>query len=254
MSIDLTSISKNTQKPQRIVLYGLQGIGKTSFAAGAEKPIFIITEDGLGELDVPHFPLATSFEEVLEALGSLGSGEHDYKTVIIDSLDWLEPLTHDATCRRLNVKSIEEPGYGKGYVENMREWDLFFDYVTALRNVKGMTVIMIAHNAIVRVEDPVHPAFDMHDLKLHKKACARVKEFADVILFATMSTIVTTEKGGFNKTRTRAIDDTNNGRVLCASPSAAFVAKHRTSMPDKIPLVWTEFEKYLPSTKTNGGN
>lgn len=251
MSIDLTSISKNTQKPQRIVLYGLHGIGKTSFAASAKKPIFVITEDGLGELDVPHFPLANTFEEVLEALGALGSGEHDYETVVIDSLDWLQPLVWDATCRRLNVKSIEEPGYGKGYVENMREWDIFFDYITALRNVKGMTVIMIAHNEIVRVEDPVHPAYDMHDLKLHKKACARVKEFADIIAFATMSTIVTTEKGAFNKTRARAIDDMSNGRILCLSPSAAYVAKHRTNMPDKIPFVWTEFEKYLP-TKTGG--
>ena len=174
--IDLNSISKNTIMPQRIVLYGLAGIGKTTFAAGAKNPIFICTEDGLGDLDVKKFPLATTFEEVLEALGTLGREEHDFKTVVIDSLDWLEPLAWDATCRRLNVKSIEEPGYGKGYVENMREWDMFFDYVTALRNVKGMTVIMLAHNAIIKIEDPVHPSYDMHDLKLHKKASGRVKE------------------------------------------------------------------------------
>jgi len=249
MSIDLTSISKNTQQPQRVVLYGLAGIGKTTFAANAPKPIFVLTEDGLGDLDVPKFPLATSFEEVLEALGALGSGEHDYKTVVIDSLDWLEPLTWDATCRRLGVKSIEEPGYGKGYVENMREWDLFFDYVTALRNTRGMTIIMLAHNAIIRVEDPVHPAYDMHDLKLHKKAAGRVKEFADIIGFATMKTIVTTEKGGFNKTRNRAID-TGEGRVLYLSPTPAFVAKNRCHTPEVVPLIWDEFAKYLP----NGGN
>jgi len=250
MSIDLNSISKNTIMPQRIVLYGLAGIGKTTFAAGAKKPIFICTEDGLGDLDVQKFPLATTFEEVLEALGTLGREEHDFKTVVIDSLDWLEPMIWATTCKRCNADSIETigGGYGKGYVETMREWDLFFDYVTALRNVKGMTVIMIAHNAIVKIEDPQLPAYDTHDLKLHKRAAARVKEFSDLIGFASVRTIVTTEKAGFNKTRNRAVD-TGEGRVLNLSPTAAFVAKHRIAMPDTIPLAWEELAKYLP-----GGN
>ena len=248
--IDLNSISKNTIMPQRIVIYGLAGIGKSTFAAGAKNPIFIPTEDGLGDLDVQKFPLATSFEDVIEALGALGREEHNFDTVVIDSLDWLEPLVWDATCRRLNVKSIEEPGYGKGYTENMDEWKVFFDYVTALRNFKGMTTIMIAHNTIVKIEDPIHPSYDMHDLKLHKKAAAKVKEFADIIGFATMKAIVTTEKGGFNKTRNRIIES-GEGRVLYLSPTPAFVAKNRCHTPDVIPLDWTEFEKYLPN---KGGN
>lgn len=250
MSIDLNSISKNTQLPQRIVIYGSAGIGKTTFASEAPDVVFIRTEDGLGDLDVSSFPLATSFEDVLEALGTLGKEEHKFKTVTIDSLDWLEPLSWSATCRRLNVAGIEDLGYGKGYVENMKEWDLFFDYVTALRNVKGMTVIMLAHNAIVRVEDPVHPAYDTHDLKLHRRAAARIKEFADVIGFCAPKTIVTTEKAGFNKTRNRAVD-TGEGRVLYLSPTPAFVAKNRCHMPKEIPLIWDEFEKYLPA-KTGG--
>ncbi len=247
--IDLKSISKNSPKPPRIVLYGHQGIGKTTFAASAPNPIFILTEDGLGDIPADTFPLATTYEEVMEALSILGKEEHGFKTVVIDSLDWLEPMIWKATCARIGASSIESPGYGKGYVETATEWREFFKYVTALRDFKNMNIIMIAHGTITRIEDPILPAYDSHGLKLHKRAAALSEEYSDVIGFANTKTLITTEKkkGSFDKEdlRTRAL--TTGERVLCLQGTPAFAAKNRYHMPDVVSLDWNEFAKYLPN-------
>ena len=112
--MSLANIRKKAkQKPPRIVLYGGAGIGKTFFAASMNKPIFVLTEDGMGKIEADHFPLATSFEDVLKNLQSLIDNDNDYKTLVVDSLDWLEPLIWDKACQDNNWKSIEQPGYGK---------------------------------------------------------------------------------------------------------------------------------------------
>ena len=245
--IDLKSICKNSPKPPRTIIYGAAGIGKTTFAATAPNPIFILTEDGLGDIEVPAFPLATSYEDVMEALSTLGKEEHNFKTVVIDSLDWLEPLVWNATCKRLGTPTIETPGYGKGYVEASVEWREFFKFATALRDYKNMNVIMIAHGAITRVEDPIHPAYDTHGLKLHKRASAIAEEYSDIVGYAALKTLLTTESAGFGEKRNRAIS--TGEHVLYLSGTPGYSAKNRYHMPDMVPLSWDEFAKYLP----NGG-
>ena len=105
-------------------------------------------------------------------------------------------------CTTHNVASIEAMPYGKGYVEAQTFWRQFFDGITALRDARGMTVIMIAHSQVQRVEDPTPPAYDRHGLKLHKRASALAEEFADVVLYAAMQTNTITEDSGFNNKRT----------------------------------------------------
>ena len=107
--MSLANIRKKAkQKPPRIVLYGGAGVGKTFFAASTNKPIFILCEDGMGKIEADHFPLATSFEDVLKNLQSLLDNDNDYKTLVVDSLDWLEPLIWDKACQDNNWKSIEQ--------------------------------------------------------------------------------------------------------------------------------------------------
>lgn len=248
MAIDLNSISKNVAKPPRIALYGPPGIGKTTFAAGAPEPIFILTEDGLGDLEVSHFPVCTSFEEVLECLATLGKEEHEFKTVVIDSLDALELMVWAATCKRLGVPSIETPGYGKGYIEAQNEWRTLFAYITALRDEKGLTSILIAHSAYTHVEDPEHPAYDTNALKLNKRAAAMTTEWCDVVGFASLKMFTKIDETSSKEKRTRAI--ATQDRVLRLSVSPSYTAKNRYHMPEIIPLSWEEFEKCLP----NGGN
>lgn len=250
--IDLNKIKKNSPKKPRITIYGPSGIGKTTFGASAPDPIFIITEDGLGDIEVPALPtddegkprVAASYDEVMEALYSLLKEDHDFKTVVIDSLDWTENLVWEKTCARLHVSSIEEPGYGRGYVEASTEWKDLLDILTRLRDEKGMIVIMIAHSAVVKIEDPIHPAYDQNGLKLHKRAAAKVEEYSDILGFCALKTLVKTEKEGFNQTRNRAID--TGERVMYLAPSAGFKAKNRYRLPPSIPLDYSELEKLLP--------
>ena len=110
MAINLQAISRNTSiPPPRIMVYGPHGLGKTPFGASAPAPIFILTEDGLGRLEVEHFPVAKSYKDVHEALESL-KGEHDYSTVVIDSLDWLDNLIWEQINTKYDAKDL---AYGK---------------------------------------------------------------------------------------------------------------------------------------------
>ena len=253
MAINLASLSKNVIKPPRIIIYGDPGIGKTTFAVCAEKPVVIQTEDGLGSLDATCFPLAKSFSEVMDAIGTLYTEEHDFKTLVVDSLDWLEPLIWQHTCQFWTDKkgdpkrlaSIEDAGFGKGYVEAGGYWRQFFDGIAALRDAKGMTVIMTAHSETKRVEDPMLASYDTHDLKLHKRAASIAEEAADVILFATMQTNMVTEEIGFNNKRTRAT--TTGARVMHTVGQPAFLAKSRFNIPPVLPLTWAAFAGAMPA-------
>ena len=97
-------------KPRRTFVYGVHGVGKSRFAASAPAPIFIQTEDGLGEIDCDRFPLAQSFDAALQALAELYTAEHPYRTVVVDSLDWLERLIHADVCQQRNVQNVEDIG------------------------------------------------------------------------------------------------------------------------------------------------
>lgn len=248
MSFDLASISagRSTRKP-RTVIYGDSGLGKTTFGAGAPNPIFIQTEDGLGQLEVPHFPLAKDFDSVMAAIATLYTEEHGFNSVVVDSLDWLEPLIWQAACAQHGKSSIEDFGFGKGYVEALSFWRQFMDGITALRNDRDMYVVLIAHSQIVHIEDPLTAAYDSHSLKLHKRAASLVEEFSDVIGFAALKTMTIDEKkqsfSDKDAKRTRA--KTTGERQLHVSPSPAFAAKNRYNLPPVMPLDWSAYSTAL---------
>ena len=244
MAFDLSAIRKgrNTKKP-RVVVYGPAGVGKTTFATSAPAPIVLQTEDGLGQIDVPHFPLATTFDDVLSAIGALFQEAHEFKTLVVDSLDWLEPLIWQDVCQAHKVESIESLGYGKGYVEALTRWRMFCDGITALRDQKDMWIVMIAHSQVTHVEDPTQPTYDSHGLKMHKKAAAVIEEFSDVIGFANLKTMTISEDAGFNNKRTRA--KTTGERVLNVAPNPAYTAKNRYSLPPTLPLDWPAFQQSI---------
>src|SRR5690348_13381054 len=95
-------------RPPRLVIYGVDGVGKTTFATRAPNPIVLRTEDGLGTIRVPTFPtIATDYAEVLRALSDLYTEPHGYQTLVIDSLDWLEPLVWQRTAMLHGKDHIE---------------------------------------------------------------------------------------------------------------------------------------------------
>ena len=123
MAFDLSSIRRTKRlRAPKIVIAGPGKIGKTTFAASAPSAIGILTEDGADAVDAAAFPLATSLADVYQAIGTLLNEEHDYQTVFLDSLDWLEPLVHTHVCTQNKWASIEAAGYGKGYIAAAEEW------------------------------------------------------------------------------------------------------------------------------------
>ncbi len=244
MAFDLSDIAvgNRAHKP-RLVIYGESGLGKTTFGASAPNAIFICTEDGLGRLNVPSFPVAKTFEDVMAAITNLYTQDHDYQTLVVDSIDWLEPMVWQATCAAAGKESIESFGYGRGYVEALTYWRQFFDGITALRNDRGMNVILIGHSQIIHIEDPLIAAYDSHSLKLHKKAAALVEEWADVIGFVALKTLTVDEKKASftdkDAKRTRA--KTTGERQLHVQPSPAFTAKNRYDLPSPLPLGWAAY-------------
>jgi hypothetical protein len=146
MAISLASLRRGGDtRPPRFLIYGVAGVGKTKLAADAPSPIFLQTEDGLGRIDAATFGLLRNFDAVMEALGSLYSEAHEFQTLVIDSLDWLEPLIWQHTAQQHNQRDIEAFGYGKGYQAALDTWRTFLDAVNTLRDECGMGVLLIAH-------------------------------------------------------------------------------------------------------------
>lgn len=245
MAISLASLQRASKKPPRIIIHGEAKVGKTTFACSAPNPVVIQTEDGLAGIEVDAFPLATRYEDVLDALGALYTEDHGFQTLVFDSLDWFEPLVWDKACRENKVESIEDikGGWGKGYVEALYHWKQFFEGLTALRDYKNMTIIMTAHSEVKRMEDPALPAYDYRGLKLHKRAAAIAEEYADCILYASIQTNTVTEDAGFNKKRVRAT--TTGNRLLHTVGQPAFLAGNRYSLPSPLPLSWEHFSSAM---------
>lgn len=239
----ISSITKGREaQPPRIMIYGSEGVGKSTFAALAPNPVFVQTEDGLSEIDCSKFPLAKSFDDVVLQLQALRDEQHDYGTVVIDSLDWLERLVWDRVCADYGVKSIEKAdgGYGKGYVHALTYWRQIVSLLNDIRARKGMAVILIAHAAVERFEDPEHAAYDRYTPRLHKKACSLVCEWVDAVLFASRRMRVDSTTG-----KAAPVGADGGERILRTNGSPACIAKNRFGLPTELPLSWSAFVEAL---------
>lgn len=229
--------------PRRTMLYGVQGIGKSTFGSMADSPVFIPTEDGLGGINCASFPLATEYQQVLTALGELYTEPHSFHTVVIDSLDWLEQLIWTEVCRKRNVESIEDIGYAKGYTFALTQWREVIAGLDALRNQRGMSVILLAHSKIEKFENPETDSYDRYVPRLHRLAAATVMEWCDEVLFATYKVFTKATDEGFNRTRSQGIG--TGERILRTTERPAHVAKNRLNLPDELPLDFNQYANFL---------
>lgn len=247
MSISLASVSCDPSiAPPRVVLYGPQKIGKTTFGASAPNPILLPVEDGIGNLSVPHFPLLHSFDEVMQALEVLITEPHDFETVVVDSLDWLEPLVWAKACHANNWDSIEKPGFGKGYVEADKHWKQFITALDALRSTRAMAVVLLAHTEVRQFMSPETEPYDRYGIKLHKRAAGFFREWPDALLFANFSVQTVKSDAGYNKVVNRGIG--TGERVMHTEERPAFYAGNRYGLPAQLPLSWQAFESALTAT------
>ena len=226
------------QKPVRITLYGVDGIGKTTFASQAPAPIFIAAEDGLGSLDVARFPTPTSWGEIFEAIKVLYSEPHEFKTLVLDSADWAESLCLAAVAAAEGVNYIDQIGYGKGYKMARDKYAELLRGLDALW-MKGMNIIVIAHSTIKRYDDPENEPYDRYQIKLEEANASRLREWSDMVLFANYDTTV-------NKLDPKGLDKTVRAksfgkRLLFSQRTAAYDAKTRYTIPDRLQLDWPSF-------------
>ena len=235
MAINLKSLRKGSvARPPRIILYGTHGVGKSSFAAQADKPVFIQTEEGLDALDVTAFPLARSYDEVMEAIGSLYSEDHDFGTVVLDSADWMEQLIFKQVAINHKINNIEDMGYGKGYTFAVDLWRNVMEGFDLLRNEKNMQVIFLAHTQIKRYDDPLVDSYDRYMLDLHKGGAAIISEWCDLLMFANYRVNTVKSDVGFNQKKTRAVGA--GERVLHTQERPGWVAKSRWALPESMEL------------------
>lgn len=241
MAISLESLQRGKSlRAPKIVVYGGPKIGKSTFAAGVPKAVFIQTEEGLDALDVTKFPMAETFDQVMGSLTALATEEHDFEAVVLDSLDWTEPLIWSHVAKAHQLKNIEDIGYGKGYVEALSHWRELLDALDYLRNERGMAVIIIAHDEIRKMQPPDGEPYDYAALKLHRRAGALVEEWADVIGYATLKQTIRKDDMGFQKTHNRAVS--LDRRVLHVGQNPAYVSGNRYGLKSEIPLSWTDFQ------------
>lgn len=219
--------------PPRIIVYGPPGMGKTTLASEFPNPIFIQVEDGTpGDLQLTTFGTITSFEDVLDALAALYQERHDFQTLVIDSMDKLEPLLWDAVCAENKWENIESPGYGKGYTTCDYKWRDLLSAFNILRSERGMNIVLLCHSDIERFDDPSSVSYSRYEMRLHKRARAILQDDVDTILLLKQDVAIKQEDKGFSKTR--AVAEGGINRFIFTEGRPAFVAKNRYGLPPKI--------------------
>lgn len=252
MAFTLDSIRPGGQvRPPRILLLGVEKIGKSEFASGSDLPIFVPVsgEEGIDAIDVPQFPTCNSFSDVRECFLELGRKEHNYHTGVLDSTSALELIIHKYLCEKHGVDSIEKVGggYGKGYTEAVQIWRELIDILDALRAHKNMGFILIGHVQVATFNDPVTASYEHYEFDVHKKIRNLLYRWADCILFANTKTSVKTTKE-FGKDKGKAADYTGGERFLYTQKRPSHPGGGRGilgRLPYELPLNWGSFRNAI---------
>ena len=232
------------KRPRRTVLYGTHGIGKSTWASRWPSPVFVPTEDGCGDLDVASFPLCETLNDCWGAIMELSTpnADHDFKTVVLDSADWLEKLIWSEVCAKANKKAITDFDFGKGYGSATKIFDSVLGALRSCRDA-GLHVVIIAHCDIRKMTEPGVDSYDKYTPKMHKDVSALLQEWADEVLFCNYERYIRKEDMGFNKTR--GIATGGEERVIYTQEGAGHFAKNRLGLPVKMTMDFADYESYL---------
>ncbi|MBE6850929.1 MAG: ATP-binding protein [Ruminococcus sp.] len=244
MNFEITS-GKVVGKGMKVVLYGAEGVGKSSLAARFPNPIFIDTEGSTDGMDVRRLPKPTSWQMLIDEIKFIMNGGVPCSSIIIDTFDWAEQLCIDNLCGQHNKKGIEDFGYGNGYVYEREEIARFLTLLEDL-TARGVNVVITCHAATRKYELPEEMGqYDRWELKLGKKTGSQisplVKEWADMVLFLNYKTHVfaTDDKGKKHKAAGRE-------RVMYTSHHPCWDAKNRQGLPEELPLAWESIAPVIP--------
>lgn len=228
-------------KAQKVVVYGPEGVGKSTFVSHFPGALFIDTEGSTDNLDVDRVkPL--SWTELIGVVDQLTANPDGFSTLIIDTADWAEKMCVEHILATNHWHGIEDPGYGKGYTYVQEEFCRLLDKLTQLRDRQGVNVVLTAHAMLQKFEQPdeMNP-YDRWSLKLSKKAAPVVKEWSDLMLFANYKTFVVTDKSG---TKSKATGGTK--RMMYTEHTAVWDAKNRHGLKAELPFDFKEIAHIIP--------
>lgn len=218
--------------PLKVVLYGVEGIGKSSFAARFPQPVFIDTEGGTGRLDVRRLPAPDSWQMLLDEAAAVADGQVPCQTLVLDTADWAEKLCMAGVCARFKVKGIEDIGYGKGYTYVKEDFARLLDVLEKVI-ASGRHVVVVAHAAVAKFEQPdAVGSYDRWVMKTSKQVAPLLREWCDMLLFANYKTVV--EKSGAGPSAKNKASGAR--RVLYTTHNACWDAKNRFGLPDEVPF------------------
>lgn len=232
--------------PVKTVLYGPEGIGKSTFASHFPDPVFIDTEGGTKRLNVARLPQPTSWAMLLDEVAEVRKGSVPCGTLVIDTADWAERLCIQAVCARAKVNGIEDFGYGKGYTYVKEEFAKLLDALEEVLNA-GHNVVVLAHAAITKFEQPDAVGnYDRWSMKTSKQVAPLLREWCDMLLFANYKTVV--EKAGSSP---NAKNKASGGRrVMYTTHHPCWDAKNRFGLPDEMPFDYAGIAACIPGCNT----
>ena len=227
---DPRSIRKGFQNsPRKMLLYGDVKQGKSTLAGASPDCLMVPTEDRVSHIDCAKTDVITNYQEMMDVFKYLADGS-SYKTLVVDSLDWMEVLLHAYVCEKKGFKSLTENtdanvNYGKGLkffaVEAWRDFLFNCDY---LRETQKMSIVLVAHSQIEKISPPEVESFDRYAPKLDKNATAVITEWADIIAFLSREIIVRKENVGFNKTKGKVVPIDNVRTLHMESTNPAWIS------------------------------
>jgi len=245
-------VKTKTANPPRLIVYGPEGVGKTTFASQAPDVFIMDIEGGLDGIEA-YQQEAKTWDDVVAILQALKTQPHKFRFFALDSLDWLEDLIHAKVCQIHNVKTMDDFNYGKGFMYAMDYWMTFTKELDFLRDERRMGSILLAHDKIIRFNDPTGTSYDRHIVNLREKtSLPHIMEWADAVLFLKLKSVVTTEKNGFKESK-KAHDA--GGVHMYAKKTLSYDAKNRVmlSLPDEFPIsrdnAWGDFISQIGKNK-----
>lgn len=243
MTLEIMS-GKLSNSAQKVVVYGPEGIGKSTFAAAFPGGLFIDTEGSTKELDVRRLQPPSSWSMLMWEVDQVKKDPNVCQSLIIDTADWAEKLCIAELCSKNQVSGIESFGYGKGYVYLEEEFGRLLNRLTDLIDL-GINVVITAHAAMRKFEQPDESgAYDRWELKLQKKTAPLLKEWADMLLFANYETYVVKEGSGDDKMKKAKAK--GGKRVMYTTHHPCWDAKNRKGLPEKMDFDFSGIAHAIP--------
>ncbi|OSH08187.1 ATP-binding protein [Enterococcus faecalis] len=231
-------ISGKVPKAQKIVLYGVEGIGKSTFASQFPNPLFIDTEDSTLHMDVKRLAKPTSWTMLLQQIDFVKQNR-PCQTLVIDTMDWAEEICKRHLMAANNWKAIDSEGYGRKFVALAKEMGNLLNALSEVIDA-GIHVVVTAHAMLRKKEEPDEMgAYDRYELKLEKKTAPLVKEWADMVLFANYKTIIITD----SKTESKKAQ--GGQRVMYTTHRPTWDAKNRVGLPDELPFEYSQIAQAM---------